>query len=152
MDCRPGCAACCIAPSISSPLPGLPQGKPAGMPCPQLDQALRCRLFGQPERQTVCECERSSDSNLGQALQLYNGPLVHGKLRGENNRLRQLAASGKSDREIIEELYLAAYARPPKPEEAQKLVEYVAAAEDKRLALEDAYWSVLNSKEFVFNH
>ncbi|PKO78583.1 MAG: zinc/iron-chelating domain-containing protein [Betaproteobacteria bacterium HGW-Betaproteobacteria-15] len=54
MNCRPGCAACCIAPSISSPLPGLPGGKPAGMPCPHLDEALGCRLFGQPERPAVC--------------------------------------------------------------------------------------------------
>ena len=54
MDCRPACAACCIAPSNSSPLPGLPQGKPAGVPCPHLDEALRCRIFGQPERPAVC--------------------------------------------------------------------------------------------------
>lgn len=54
MDCRPGCAACCIAPSISSALPGLPQGKPAGLPCPHLDGDLRCRLFGQPDRPSVC--------------------------------------------------------------------------------------------------
>ena len=54
MNCRPGCAACCIAPSISSPMPGLPNGKPAGVPCPHLDEALRCRLFGQPERPAVC--------------------------------------------------------------------------------------------------
>lgn len=54
MQCRPGCAACCIAPSISSPLPGLPDGKPAGVPCPHLDEALKCRLFGRPERPAVC--------------------------------------------------------------------------------------------------
>lgn len=54
MKCRPGCAACCIAPSISSPIPGMPQGKPAGVPCVQLDEALRCRLFGRPERPAVC--------------------------------------------------------------------------------------------------
>ncbi|MEY4427684.1 MAG: hypothetical protein RLZZ182_373 [Pseudomonadota bacterium] len=54
MECRPACAACCIAPSISSPLPGLPQGKPAGVPCPHLDADLRCALFGQPERPAVC--------------------------------------------------------------------------------------------------
>ncbi|MGB0713280.1 MAG: YkgJ family cysteine cluster protein [Gammaproteobacteria bacterium] len=54
MNCRPQCAACCIAPSISSPLPGLPQGKPAGVPCPHLDDALRCRLFGTAERPRVC--------------------------------------------------------------------------------------------------
>ena len=54
MDCRPGCGACCTAPSISSAMPGLPNGKPAGMPCPYLDDALRCRLFGLPERPAVC--------------------------------------------------------------------------------------------------
>ena len=54
MNCRPGCAACCIAPSISSPLPGLPHGKPAGVACPHLDAELRCRLFGQAERPAVC--------------------------------------------------------------------------------------------------
>jgi hypothetical protein len=54
MDCRAGCGACCIAPSISSPLPGLPHGKPAGMPCPHLDDALRCRLFGDARRPAVC--------------------------------------------------------------------------------------------------
>jgi uncharacterized protein len=54
LSCRPGCAACCIAPSISSPLPGLLHGKPAGLPCPHLDADLRCRLFGRPERPAVC--------------------------------------------------------------------------------------------------
>jgi Fe-S-cluster containining protein len=52
--CRPGCAACCIAPSISSPIPGLPQGKAAGVPCPQLDEKLLCRLFGKPGRPACC--------------------------------------------------------------------------------------------------
>lgn len=54
MDCRPGCAACCISPSISSALPGAPQGKPAGVPCPHLDGALRCSLFDRAERPAVC--------------------------------------------------------------------------------------------------
>lgn len=53
-DCRAGCGACCIAPSISSPIPGMPEGKPAGVPCVQLDDAYRCRLFGQPTRPAVC--------------------------------------------------------------------------------------------------
>ncbi|MDO5624375.1 MAG: YkgJ family cysteine cluster protein [Pseudomonadota bacterium] len=52
--CRPGCGACCIAPSISSPIPGLRGGKPADVPCPQLDHALRCKLFGHPSRPAVC--------------------------------------------------------------------------------------------------
>lgn len=54
MECRPGCGACCIAPSISSPIPGMPGGKPAGVRCPQLDETKRCRLFGSPLRPAVC--------------------------------------------------------------------------------------------------
>lgn len=54
MDCRAGCAACCIAPSITSPIPGMPGGKPAGVPCVQLDQDGLCRLFGHPGRPAFC--------------------------------------------------------------------------------------------------
>lgn len=63
--CRAGCAACCIAPSITSPIPGLPGGKPAGMPCPQLDEAGRCRLFGQPGRPNVCASLQPSAEMCG---------------------------------------------------------------------------------------
>jgi len=54
MDCRPGCAACCVAASISSPLPGLPGGKPAGLRCPHLRVDLRCGLWGRPDYPEVC--------------------------------------------------------------------------------------------------
>ena len=54
MECRPGCGACCIALSISSPLPGLPMGKPAGLRCVQLDADNRCRVHGTPRMPTVC--------------------------------------------------------------------------------------------------
>jgi hypothetical protein len=65
MDCRTGCAACCIAPSISSPIPGMPQGKPAGVPCVQLDEQLRCRLFGDPRRPAVCGSLQPSHAMCG---------------------------------------------------------------------------------------
>jgi Fe-S-cluster containining protein len=54
LPCRPGCGACCIAPSISSPIPGMPDGKPAGVRCVQLDERNGCRLFGRPDRPAVC--------------------------------------------------------------------------------------------------
>lgn len=54
MTCRPGCGACCTAPSITSPIPGMPNGKPAGIPCIQLLPDLRCALFGKPERPAFC--------------------------------------------------------------------------------------------------
>lgn len=54
MECRVGCAACCIAPSISSAMPKMPQGKPAGVPCAHLTEDYKCELFGKKERPTVC--------------------------------------------------------------------------------------------------
>ncbi|MFN2331033.1 MAG: YkgJ family cysteine cluster protein [Halomonas sp.] len=53
--CRPGCGACCIAPSITTPIPGMPEGKPAGIRCVQLDDNNLCRLFGDPRRPALCE-------------------------------------------------------------------------------------------------
>jgi hypothetical protein len=54
MECRPACGACCVAPSISSPIPGLPDGKPAGVRCPHLTADLRCAIYGDPARPRVC--------------------------------------------------------------------------------------------------
>ena len=65
LACRPGCGACCIAPSITSPLPGMPDGKPAGMPCLHLDNAQRCRLFGGPLRPAFCAGLQPSSEMCG---------------------------------------------------------------------------------------
>ncbi len=63
--CRTGCGACCIAPSITSAIPGMPHGKPAGMRCVQLDDDNRCRIFGQPERPAVCSGLQPSPEMCG---------------------------------------------------------------------------------------
>lgn len=65
MDCRPGCGACCTAPSISSAIPGMPLGKPAGVRCVQLDAANRCLIFGRPERPAVCSGLKPSAEMCG---------------------------------------------------------------------------------------
>jgi hypothetical protein len=147
--------AICHLTGVPEKFGDLPEGTRATqLPSPDLAASDFMKIFGQPERQTVCECERSSDSNLGQALQLYNGPLVHGKLRSESNRLRQLAAAGKSDRELIENLYLAGLARTPSQQELDTLLAHLAGKQDQeRLeALEDVGWAILNMNEFLFQH
>jgi hypothetical protein len=74
MDCRIGCGACCVAPSISTPLPGMPGGKPAGVRCPHLTSEHRCALFGLPERPTVCASLRPSPEMCGcDARAAYSG-------------------------------------------------------------------------------
>jgi len=65
MQCRPGCGACCIAPSISSPIPGLTGTKAAGIRCPQLDAQNRCLLFGHPDRPRVCSSFAASEEYCG---------------------------------------------------------------------------------------
>ncbi|MBP6531166.1 MAG: YkgJ family cysteine cluster protein [Burkholderiales bacterium] len=65
MNCRSGCGACCIAPSISSPIPGAPHGKLAGQRCVQLDDENRCKIFGDPERPLVCSSLRASAEMCG---------------------------------------------------------------------------------------
>lgn len=65
MSCRPRCGACCIAASISTPIPGMPAGKPAGVRCAQLDGEERCRLFGDPSRPAVCASLRPEPAMCG---------------------------------------------------------------------------------------
>ncbi|MET0508888.1 MAG: YkgJ family cysteine cluster protein [Burkholderiaceae bacterium] len=65
MNCRDGCGACCIAPSISSPIPGMPAGKPAGVRCVQLGQDRRCKLFGQHLRPAVCRSLQPTEAMCG---------------------------------------------------------------------------------------
>ncbi len=65
MECRAHCGACCIAPSISSPIPGMPLGKPAGVRCVQLLPDFKCAIFGKPERPAVCSSLRPSESMCG---------------------------------------------------------------------------------------
>lgn len=73
MDCRVGCAACCICISISSPIPGMPDGKPAGVKCMQLTDNNRCKLFGKPGRPQVCINLRPSEEMCGSSYEhAYN--------------------------------------------------------------------------------
>lgn len=65
MSCRPGCGACCIAPSISSAIPGMPNGKPAGVACINLDADYRCLIFNHPDRPDVCGSLQPSEDMCG---------------------------------------------------------------------------------------
>ena len=110
------------------------------------------QVFGQPQRELPCECERSTDSNLSQALQLINGPTVHNKLRSDAGSVHQWITSGKTDAEIIDLLYLTALSRPPLPEEHATAQNHIKSNDDRTRALEDVAWAVINSKEFLFQH
>lgn len=110
---------------------------------------LFLRRFGKPERLMTCECERSEATTLGQAFQLITGDLVNRLLSEPDNRIGRLQKAGKSDREILEELYLAALCRYPSAVELEGALRYVAQGTDSRAALEDVAWGLVNAKEFL---
>lgn len=113
--------------------------------------------FDRPRRVSGCECERSSNATLGQVLLLANSDEIENKIADGNGRIALLLKDKKTDREIIEDLYLGALGRFPKPDELSRTTAYVAAETDQQAtrrqqALEDVLWTLLNSKEFMFNH
>jgi protein subunit release factor B len=110
------------------------------------------KIFGQPQREMACQCERSNESNLSQALQMINGPVVHNKLRDAKGRIHQMVDANKSDDEIITQLYLAALCRKPVEKELEAAKKHISSNPDRKLAMEDVGWALLNSKEFLFQH
>jgi hypothetical protein len=144
--------ALCDVTEMPEKYPGLPAGTRAiQLPDGENNHPF-LKTFGQPARELACECEREGDSNLAQALQLINGPTVNEKLRAPTNRLGRLLAKKLSDKDILQELYLATLSRPPAGEEVQAALDHVAKAPDKRKAWEDVQWALLNAKEFLFRH
>lgn len=131
----------------------LPPGTRAThLPAPDVVKVDFLRVFGQPERATVCACERVDDSNLGMAIELFNGTTIHEKLRDPNTRFRAALAAGKPLAEIIQEVYLAALCRMPSDEELKAATEHCEKRDDVAAGLEDVCWALLNTDEFLFQH
>jgi hypothetical protein len=109
--------------------------------------------FGKPDRLITCECERSNEPSMTQVLHLYNGDTVNKKLQSAGSAAEKALAEADNTK-IVEELYLSALSRLPTDDEKQKLAGELSLAQpdERRQAIEDLYWSVLTSREFLFNH
>lgn len=131
----------------------LPPGtKATQLPAPDLVKVDFLKVFGQPERSTVCACERAEDSNLAMAIELFNGPMIYERLRDPNNRFRKSLAAGKSMDDTIRELYIAALSRQPTDAELATATEHAKSRPEPAAAVEDICWALLNTDEFLFQH
>ncbi len=122
------------------------------------------KVFGRPESQSVCECERVKSSSLAQSLHLINSNEIKLKLSGGNSRAAQLGKDGKTDQEKVEQLYRIAFARKPDSKELKIALDYVNGSitdvsgqsvnllKQKRENYQDLIWALMNTKEFLFNH
>ena len=145
--------AICDVTGVPEGFSKLPVGTRATqLPSPDFSQSF-LKVFGQPARKSVCNCERSSDLNLSQTLTLLNGSFVQKKVASGSSRPRKLLQSGKQLAEIVEECYLAAYSRRPTAAEQDVFRQYAEAeGRSPEQAYEDLLWSLVNSNEFLFQH
>ena len=138
-------------------------GYPAGIRAMQLPDArvnsYFLTIFGKPPRFATCECERTSEPSVSQALHVINGDTINQKLRAPGGLIDSLLRSEATDETIINQLYLTSLSRRPEKDEMNRLLSVIkqgaeekGAGDSRRLAIEDLVWALLSSKEFMFNH
>jgi hypothetical protein len=141
---------------VSQKFPGYPEGTRAaqlpgvrsyGREPTEPERFLQ--LFGKPDRLLSCECERNTETTLGQAFQLISGDVINRSVAKKDNRLGNMMEGMATDQEIVESLYLATLCRLPAKEEHEKAASMLAKAKDRRAALEDLLWGLQNAKEFL---
>jgi hypothetical protein len=130
---------------------GLPLGARATQIADGRTSTYFLTTFGRATRETPCSCEVKMEPNLSQALHLLNGNAVHDKVQS-GGVVRRMLKEGKAPRAIIEELYMRTLSRRPTEPELTRLEGFLAEGKKPEDVLNDIFWSLLNSKEFVFNH
>jgi hypothetical protein len=133
---------------------GLPKGTRAiQLPDPSVGPYF-LKVFGQPQGDTACECERSQEANLAQSLHLLNSTEVQTKIAGGSGRAAKLASDKeRTHDERIKELYRWAYSRHPNKEEMAIALAHIKKHDaNVKIAYEDIIWALINTKEFLFNH
>ncbi len=131
--------------------PGLPLGARAVQIADGNVSTYFLRTFGRATRETVCSCEVKMEPTLSQALHLLNGNTTNQRIR-QGDRIGKALKDKKSPRQITEELFIRCLCREPTEPEWKRIEQHIRTAKDPRAALEDVFWAVLNTREFMFNH
>jgi len=129
---------------------GLPLGARAVQIADGRTSTYFLTTFGRSSRDTVCACEVTTDPTLSQALHLLNGPTVENKVRA--GLVKRMLDGGKKPEQVIESLYIRCLTRKPSAGELKELSGLVKEAANPQQGLEDVFWALLNSREFMFNH
>ena len=121
------------------------------LPDPHVGKGGFLDMFGRPDRESSCECERRNDLSLPQAMNLVNGPTLAEAIADPEGRVAEAILAGKSDRELIEELYLAALSRFPTGIEMDRALTYIRSDSGRAAQTQDLLWALINSNAFLFN-
>lgn len=144
--------AICAVTGVSESFGGLPPGSRAiQLPDPEFNSYF-LESFGKPKRALPCECERVSRPNMAQALHLINGDFIQKRVTSSKGRVARNAETESADEAVVEEFYLAAFARRPAPDELRRAKMFIAEAPKRKEGLEDLLWALCNSSEFLFVH
>jgi hypothetical protein len=132
--------------------PGLPLGTRAIQLPDSGVKSYLLDIFGRPARQITCECERTTQPNIGQALHFLNGDALNKKIADPKGRIETMLKAKKTPEQVVEELYLATVSRVPNQDEIDRGLRFLREAPTPRDGLHDVLWVLLNSREFLFNH
>ncbi len=144
--------AICQTTGVGEKFPGMPGGERA---IELWDSQVRhyfLKLFGRPTRVTACECERTTEASVAQVLHVLNSPEIQRKLAHDGGRVSQWADTISDDLRLVDEMYLTFYSRFPNDQERAQATTFLKHSANRRQAVEDLAWSMLNTVEFLFNH
>lgn len=144
--------AVCQTTGVSEKFQGVPNGSRAIQLWDSQVPHYFLKLFGRPVRATACECERVSEPTTGQVLHVLNSPEIQNKLSHAGGHIARVVGEIPNNDLLVEEVYLTWFNRFPTDEEKQVARSYIQQTGDRRQAVEDLAWSMMNSLEFLFNH
>jgi len=141
-----------LATGSSPKFEGVPKGfRAVQLPDSKVKDDGFLKLFGRPERESSCECERTTEVSLAHALNLINGPTIGNAIIDPEGRIAKLMESNLDARALVEEIYLATLSRLPHENEYTKAIAHVSEAESKAEGAQDLLWALMNSPAFLFN-